>query len=80
MSNARSNDDAPCPDGALCPVCGCDLAQFGDIDIQNAVNAGDDPEHRARLDLLVTCSECESALNVFVPVDELTVMVRGVAP
>lgn len=64
---------------AACPVCGCDLTEFGGIDIQNVVNASDDPEHRARLDLLVTCSECESALNVFVPLDQLTVMVRGVA-
>lgn len=72
--NTRSNEGAPCP------VCGCDLAQFGGNDISNAVSAADDPERRARLDLLITCSECESGLNLFVPVDELTVVARGVAP
>ena len=65
---------------ASCPVCGADLVAHGGVDIRSAVAAGDDIEHRARLDLMVTCSECESALSVFVPLDELTVVVRGVAP
>lgn len=72
-----STDQQPEAD-APCPVCGCDLAAYGSVDIFNAVSASRDSEHRARLDLMVTCSECESELNVFVPVDELTVLVRGV--
>jgi hypothetical protein len=64
---------------APCPGCGCALEDEGEVDLIGAVSALDDPEGRARLDLLVRCGECEHEFNVFVPVDELVQTMKGEA-
>lgn len=63
-----------------CPVCGASLFDHGGADIVGEVAAADDTEGKERLDVIVTCSNCESALNVFVAVRDLVVVAEGVAP
>lgn len=64
---------------APCPCCGAALEDFGEVDLVGAVSALDDPEGRARLDLIVRCCECEHEFNAFVPVDELVQTMKGEA-
>lgn len=53
-----------------CPCCGSDL-RSADIDLGEGVSATSDPEGIARIELLLSCFECEAEFHAFVPVSEL---------
>ena len=64
---------------APCPQCGGALEDEGEAQLIGAVSALDDPDGRARLDLLIRCGDCEHEFNVFVAVDELVQAMKGEA-
>lgn len=55
---------------APCPRCGVDLVHHGAIHLMGFVAAEDDPEGKARADLILSCDACETDLNAFVPVND----------
>lgn len=59
-----------------CPTCGHDLAD-ADAALGPGVAAARDPEGKARVELLLTCYQCESEFCAFVAVGELTDVTEG---
>jgi hypothetical protein len=53
-----------------CPICDCELADFLEIEGIGILEAAHDPEGQARVDIIATCTECDSRWNVFVPLKE----------
>jgi hypothetical protein len=52
-----------------CPGCGLDLVETGELTVYEYVLAKNDPEGKARLDLLFHCQHCEQEWNAFVPLE-----------
>ena len=56
---------------APCPNCGENLND-ADALLGQGVAASNDPEGKARIELLLTCYSCESEFFVFIAVSDLT--------
>lgn len=58
-----------------CPSCGADLVFHGEAEIIGSVDAANDPRGESRLDMMITCANCDTDFNVFVAVSELVLIV-----
>jgi transcription elongation factor Elf1 len=48
-----------------CPRCGADLS-VAIVDINGVIRATEDPEAKARLEIAITCDECEEDCFAFI--------------
>lgn len=55
-----------------CQKCGDDLYFNGTLTCVAWVHPQNDPEGKARADLILECDECGTRLNAFVPFDAFT--------
>lgn len=53
-----------------CPTCNVNLVLDSEIEIAGFVLAVNDPEGKARFDLILTCNHCCAQFNTFVAVDD----------
>jgi hypothetical protein len=54
-----------------CPYCGEDLADSLNVEPGGWIRAEEDPEGKARLEIAITCDECEEECFAFIPHDGL---------
>jgi len=52
-----------------CPKCQADLIELAELTLADWVAPDQDPEGKARADLILECEACGTQFNAFVPLD-----------